>query len=135
MFAWFGDRKNVPLDSDRRFVYPGKEKAKLMNLTLGFPELARRGGVETSVARFEQWMADPDSPIRAIRHQPAREGEYADIPEGVAPVLRQTLEARGIPKLYTHQAEAFRLCAEAKNVVVVTPTASGKTLCYNLPVL
>jgi DEAD/DEAH box helicase domain-containing protein len=45
------------------------------------------------------------------------------------------LESRGIPRLYTHQAEAIRLCLEGKNVVVVTPTASGKTLCYNLPVL
>ena len=111
-----------------------------MNLTLGLSGsmavgVARRGGVETSVARFEQWMADPDSPVRAIRHQPAREGEYEAIPENVVPALRGVLEQRGIPRLYTHQAEAFRLAADGKNVVVVTPTASGKTLCYNLPVL
>jgi DEAD/DEAH box helicase domain-containing protein len=106
-----------------------------MSLTFGFAEVARHGGVETSVARFEQWAAVPDSPIRAIRHQPAREGQFDPIPESIAPILRQTLEARGIPQLYTHQAESFRLCAEGKNVVVVTPTASGKTLCYNLPVL
>ena len=77
----------------------------------------------------------PDSPIRLIRREPAREGEYAGIPEAVGPAIRQMLEARGIARLYTHQADAFRLCAEGKNVVVVTPTASGKTLCYNLPVL
>ncbi len=47
--------------------------------------------------------------------------------------VRKMLEARGISRLYTHQAEAFQLCGEGKNVVVVTPTASGKTLCYNLP--
>ncbi len=45
------------------------------------------------------------------------------------------LDARGIPLLYTHQADAFRLSVSGKNIVVVTPTASGKTLCYNLPVL
>ena len=59
-----------------------------MNLTLGLSDsndLAPRGGIETSVAHFEKWMADPNSPIRAIRHQPAREGEYADIPPEVAP--------------------------------------------------
>src|SRR5260370_7776606 len=111
-----------------------------MNLTLGLSGgigvgVARTGGVETSIARFEQWMADADAPVRAIRHQPARVGEFAEIPAGVATALRQTLEARGIPRLYTHQAEAFQLCADSKNVVVVTPTASGKTLCYNLPVL
>ena len=76
----------------------------------------------------------PDSPIRAIRHQPAREGDFADIPEFTAPALRNALEARGILRLYTHQAEAFELSTQGNNVVVVTPTASGKTLCYNLPV-
>src|SRR5579871_4879518 len=111
-----------------------------MNLSLGLTEgsafgVARRSSVESAIARFEQWMADPDSPIRAIRHQPAREGEYEAIPESVAPAIRGMLEARGIPRLYTHQAEAVRLCLEGKNVAVVTPTASGKTLCYNLPVL
>ena len=111
-----------------------------MNLSLGLSEsaglgIARCSGVDTLVARFEQWMADPDSPIRAIRHQPAREGEFEAIPESVAPAIRGMLEARDIPRLYTHQAEAVRLCLKGKNVVVVTPTASGKTLCYNLLVL
>lgn len=107
-----------------------------MNLALSFAQIApKSGGIETSVAKFQQWMAVPDSPIRAIRHQPAREGEYAAIPEGVAPILRDALTTRGIPKLYIHQAAAFEHCAAGHNVVVVTPTASGKTLCYNLPVL
>src|SRR5579863_80601 len=113
-----------------------------MNLTLGLAEgpdilgIARRNSdIETSVARFEQWMALPDSPIRAIRHQAAREGEYSEIPATVAPVLREALVSRGIPKLYVHQADAFERSLAGQNVVVVTPTASGKTLCYNLPVL
>ena len=107
-----------------------------MNLALDLKDAARSSaGIETSVARFQQWMADPDSPIRAIRHQPARQGEYAPIPASVAPALRGALIARGIPQLYVHQAEAFEHCAAGENVVVVTPTASGKTLCYNLPVL
>jgi DEAD/DEAH box helicase domain-containing protein len=106
-----------------------------MNLSLGLTELAPRGGLEASVARFEEWMAVPDSPIRAIRRQPAREAAYAGMPEGLHPSLQAMLEARGIPQLYTHQADACRLSSAGKNVVVVTPTASGKTLCYNLPVL
>jgi len=112
------------------------------NLTLGLSDssdtlgIARRdGSVQASVARFEQWMAMPDSPIRAIRHQDARLGEYADIPTGVGPALREALIQRGIPRLYVHQADSFERAAAGKNVVVVTPTASGKTLCYNLPVL
>jgi DEAD/DEAH box helicase domain-containing protein len=123
-------------------VYSGEEQAK-MNLTLGFPNdhpleqhsLARRGGIEAAVARFEQWMADPDSPVRAIRRQPARAGEYLDIPEAVHHTLRRTLHERGIAQLYTHQADAFEHSSAGRNVVVVTPTASGKTICYNLPVL
>jgi DEAD/DEAH box helicase domain-containing protein len=49
--------------------------------------------------------------------------------------LRRALERRGISQLYVHQAEAFGHLAAGRNVVVTTPTASGKTLCYNLPVL
>ena len=105
-----------------------------MNLSLGL-ELAPRGGIESSIARFEQWMAVPDSPIRAIRCLPAREGEFDEIPGTVVPALRTTLEDRGIPRLYTHQADAFRASSQGRNVVIVTPTASGKTLCFNLPVL
>ena len=112
-----------------------------MNLTLGFPEfdpetaLARRAGLEAAVVRFEQWMAEPDSPIRSVRRQPASPGEFAPIPDTLNPALRKVLDQRGIPQLYVHQAEAVRLALAGKNVVVVTPTASGKTLCYNLPVL
>src|SRR5215471_10162866 len=103
-----------------------------MNLTLGFPEpqqeriIARRNGLEGAVARFEQWMQDgPDSPIRAIRREPARLAEYADVPASVQAPLAASLERRGIQKLYTHQADAFALVESGQNVVVVTPTASG----------
>src|ERR1051325_2007763 len=112
-----------------------------MNLTLGFPEpvrqriLANRTGLAGAIARFEEWMATPDSPVRAIRHQPARAGEFVDIPDALAPALRESLTARGISRLYSHQAEAFAHASGGRNVVIVTPTASGKTLCYNLPVL
>jgi DEAD/DEAH box helicase domain-containing protein len=111
------------------------------NLPLAFPEpvlermLARQSGLAGAIARFEEWMARPESPVRAIRKQEARAGEFAPFPEALAPRLRQALAARGITQLYVHQAEAFAHAAAGRNVVVVTPTASGKTLCYNLPVL
>src|SRR5262249_28519656 len=57
------------------------------------------------------------------------------IPDGVDPRLADALRARGIEALYSHQAQAFELLAKGGHCVVVTPTASGKTLCYNLPVL
>jgi DEAD/DEAH box helicase domain-containing protein len=112
-----------------------------MNLTLSFPEparertLARHTGLEGAIAQFEKWAADPDSPVRALRHQPARPGEFADFPASLAEPLKQALAARGIGQLYSHQAAAMEHAEAGRNVVVVTPTASGKTLCYNLPVL
>ncbi|WP_281891039.1 DEAD/DEAH box helicase [Paenibacillus sp. YYML68] len=66
---------------------------------------------------------------------PAREGRYECFPEQLLPQLADALRARGVSQLYTHQAEAFRRVQEGRHVVAVTPTASGKTLCYNLPVV
>jgi len=66
---------------------------------------------------------------------PEREAKYVDFPKNVDPRLVQALENRGIRKLYSHQCEAFHHISDGKNVVLVTPTASGKTLGYNIPVL
>ncbi len=92
-------------------------------------------GVEGALERYRELSAKPDSPIRCVHHQPAREPETSPIPDEVHSSLRAALAQRGIDSLYTHQADCFRQVREGKNVVVVTPTASGKTLCYNLPVL
>ncbi len=73
--------------------------------------------------------------VTAIRHFPAREPQVAPFPASLPPRLTEILKARGFASLYTHQAQAFTLAREGKNLVVVTPTASGKTLCYNLPIL
>jgi DEAD/DEAH box helicase domain-containing protein len=77
----------------------------------------------------------PDEVVTAVRRLPAVEAAYAPFPAGIDPRLRAAFEARGVQQLYTHQAEAFDLVARGEQVVVTTPTASGKTLCYNLPVL
>jgi len=66
---------------------------------------------------------------------PAQEGEYVPFPQGLDERIVRALTRRGISRIYTHQAEVWRLASEGKNVAVVTPTASGKTLCYNLPCL
>src|SRR5690606_4012073 len=60
---------------------------------------------------------------------------YAPFPAALDERLQRALAARGIDQLYTHQAEAIDHALARRNVVVVTPTASGKTLCYNAPVL
>jgi len=64
-----------------------------------------------------------------------RQAQYGDFPSEIEPRLKQALVSRGIDKLYSHQAEATRRVIAGENVVVVTPTASGKTICYNLPVI
>src|SRR4030042_7069113 len=63
------------------------------------------------------------------------EGQYRPFPDSLHPVLKEALKGKGIGQLYSHQAEAIDAIQQGKDVVVVTPTASGKTLCYNLPVL
>src|SRR5580704_12923351 len=73
--------------------------------------------------------------LTAVRHYPAREAQWAEFPEWVHADLRAAYNAKGIRQLYTHQATAAEAVRAGKNVVIVTPTASGKTLCYNLPVL
>ena len=71
----------------------------------------------------------------AVRHFPAREAQWAEFPAWTHADLAAAYAAKGIRRLYTHQAEAAEAVHVGRNVVVVTPTASGKTLCYNLPVL
>jgi len=66
---------------------------------------------------------------------PAREARFGPFPERLDPRLLDALRKRGIHNLYTHQSETIEQVLSGKNAVVVTPTASGKTLCYNLPVL
>ncbi len=73
--------------------------------------------------------------ITAWRDLPARPASFAPFPDAVRPDLAGALRRRGIEALYAHQAEAFEAVRGGRNLVVVTPTASGKTLCYNLPVL
>jgi DEAD/DEAH box helicase domain-containing protein len=73
--------------------------------------------------------------ITAIKHIPAQEGSYRDYPEDVHPLLVEVLKSKGFSRLYTHQHQSCLSLRDGKNIVVVTPTASGKTLCYNLPVL
>jgi len=66
---------------------------------------------------------------------PAQQGVYADFPSDLDERIVNILRKRGINQLYSHQLELWNTVNQGKNVIVVTPTASGKTLCYNLPCL
>jgi DEAD/DEAH box helicase domain-containing protein len=71
--------------------------------------------------------------VTAWKVTPSREGSFADFPPSVDPRLVDVLRSRGIKRLFTHQALAIKAAQRGENFVV-TPTASGKTLCYNIPV-
>ena len=78
---------------------------------------------------------DADPIVTAAHRLPAVAASFAPYPDGTDERLRAALAARGIEQLYTHQAEAFGHVLAGRHVVTITPTASGKTLCYNAPVL
>ena len=78
---------------------------------------------------------DPDAWITAVRRLPAKTGAYAPFDDALDPRLVSVLKAKGITEPYTHQAAAIAHALRGEHVVITTPTASGKTLCYNAPVL
>jgi len=103
--------------------------------------LAVRAARSDSLATVEEIVASlaerdrSGEVLTAVRQIPAREAQYAPMPPWVRSELAAAYAAKGIAQLYTHQAAAAEAVRGGKNVVVVTPTASGKTICYNLPVL
>src|SRR5690242_11514932 len=108
-----------------------------MNLTLGFEADAPAAAtlapqsaapVQALASRFQQAMQQDGSPVRAVRYEPARPPQFAPFPEMLNPALQTALGSRGIEQLYTHQSAAIEHALAGRNVAVVTPTASGKTL-------
>ena len=89
--------------------------------------------VEKALQSFKSLQARGE--ITAWVKIPAKPGSFTDLPDNLCSPLSAALKQRGARRLYSHQAEAFDLSQRNQNTVVVTPTASGKTLCYNLPVL
>jgi DEAD/DEAH box helicase domain-containing protein len=113
----------------------------LVSASSGLAARSRRdGALDAALDRLAPGRAieRPDTPdlhVTAVRRLPAVPGHYAPMPAALDPRLRSALEARGIAELYTHQAETIEHALAHRNVVVITPTASGKTLCYNAPAL
>jgi len=86
---------------------------------------------------LDRLSSDPrrSSRIAAWREIPARPPRYVPFPDGLHPALVAALRRRGIEQLYAHQGEAYEAVRGGAHIAIATPTASGKTLCYNLPVL
>src|SRR5215472_5820232 len=94
----------------------------------------RRAGATDAITRVHEvldGMAARDRSgeiLTAVRYFPAREAQWADFPVWAHEDLVGAYAAKGIRRLYTHQAAAAEAVHAGKNVVIVTPTASGKTL-------
>jgi DEAD/DEAH box helicase domain-containing protein len=104
------------------------------------PRIGRDGALDAALERLapDRLPDRPDTPdlrVTAVRRLPAVTAQHVPFPDALDSRLRSALEARGIMQLYTHQGEAIAHALAGRHVVVTTPTASGKTLCYNAPVL
>lgn len=88
--------------------------------------------IETVLAELQ--LTRPDA-IRRVERVPARPPRYAEVTPPLPPPLAEALRHMGIERLYTHQAAYLDAAREGAHVVALTPTASGKTLCFLLPVL
>ena len=73
--------------------------------------------------------------VQHVRALPLRPAAFADVPGGLHPAVAAALAAGGIERLYLHQAEAIGHVRQGRSVVIVTGTASGKTLCYDIPLV
>ena len=118
------------------FANPAEQVALVRKPTGAAREQALSLALERfGAARLTERADDPDGWVTALRTVPAAEARYAPWPGLIDPRLRAALESRGVRQLYTHQAASLEFALSGRNVVVTTPTASGKTLCYNAPVL
>ena len=110
----------------------GQRDAALLEALAGLVPFGSAGvdGAGACVAAQPEGMV-----VTAWRRFPAEPAQFADYPDAVDDRLRTALAAGGIARPYVHQAEAMAHALEGRHVVTITPTASGKTLCYNAPVL
>ena len=98
------------------------------------PQIPRRRSIETIVND----LVDAPYTGRCVTHHvtlPSQAARFEEFPDWVSRDLQDALEATGIHALYRHQRLAADAVRRGEDTVIVTPTASGKTLCYNLPVL
>ena len=95
--------------------------------------LERRATIRSLVAELDASAALRG--VTTLRHFPAAPGDYRDFPDTIDERLRDAFRCRGVEQLYSHQREVLDRVEAGESVAAVTPTASGKTVCYNAPVL
>ena len=86
---------------------------------------------------LQEWQSDAvkQDRVEYVHTIPAQASNLVDFPSNLHPSLIKALHQRGIEQLYSHQREAFEYATNGQSFTAVTPTASGKSLCYHLPVL
>ena len=115
------------LASDRAIVGPMRSELQVRLKNASLAETSDRGDFLVQLQ---------NSPCVTGYHRiPAREARFVDLPNSLDPEIARILSERGVSRLYSHQKECYEQARDGRNTVVLTPTASGKTLCYNLPVL
>jgi DEAD/DEAH box helicase domain-containing protein len=128
----------MPTDDERRRREAETDlaPASVPPLLEGRRDVALQAAVERFVPAWGRAYPDtPDGLVTAVRRLEAADARFAPFPDGIDARLVSALAQRGFRELYTHQAIAIDHVLAGRHVVITTPTASGKTLCYNIPVL
>ncbi|HEX6882295.1 MAG TPA: DEAD/DEAH box helicase [Planctomycetota bacterium] len=114
---------------------PGTDRERLADPRAGGERRAReKSSIEAVVERL-RGAAELRGCFTAWHETPPRPPRVAPFPAGLAPELVALLRRRGMGELYEHQARAIELALAGRDVLIATPTASGKTLAYSAPVL
>lgn len=105
-------------------------------LTIIFPR-AWYKRIMSLTALLSHWRSEPElaRDIAEWREIPERQPQYARFPAGLHPAMASTIQDLGYHSLYSHQLKTWQLVNAGENPVIVTGTASGKTLAYNIPVI
>ncbi len=101
---------------------------------MSLPPWVTERGIDATLARWRAsaWVKPCFCADETLQES---DGRYAALPEGLPSEIGRALRARGIDRLYAHQAEAIQAALSGRHVAIATPTASGKSLCFHVPVI
>jgi len=111
-----------------------KKGLSIANKKVNFPQDMGKLSLNEWLARLERNKRFWEQ-VSAVRDLPAQEGHYVPYPQWLDMRIREALKSRGIEELYAHQGEALAAIRAGRHLCLCTPTASGKSLCYHIPVL
>jgi len=120
---------------DKNPQQSGYQKRLSNGLIRLYPVSMISSSANRTIPLLDLWSRDPTVSTNVVEWHLDSEktGQFAEIPDDLHPALRSYLHKENVQRLYAHQGEAWQNVRSGSNVVIVTGTASGKTLCYNLP--